>query len=253
MIGNAPVPADDEALASEGDLLLSGQWRVSEGVAKLFGWLLVALADLAAIDHDVVLVRDAVNTDRTKGKRFDAHGSPHGYCSAQLCAAPDAKRPLGCCEGGCDRACCGVPPGHAGDSTMWKLIAEEVGLCRPILLRPATLEEGHARQGRSGPVCEIGATIDFLLSPSRDAAKRLFRKALSDPSHPQPRVINTDEAAIHKLAIPALKEAGILRRRCRHRPVQCMNNIHRAGSSSDQATGEIEAGFSRISSGAAND
>src|ERR1700685_2767013 len=38
-----------------------------------------------------------------------------------------------------------------------------------------------------------GATIDFLLSALRDAdaAKRLFRKALSDRSHPQPRVINT--------------------------------------------------------------
>ena len=32
-----------------------------------------------------------------------------------------------------------------------------------------------------------GATIVFLLSALRDAAaaKRLFRKALSDPSHPQ--------------------------------------------------------------------
>ena len=39
-----------------------------------------------------------------------------------------------------------------------------------------------------------GATIDFMLSGLRDAAaaKRLFRKALTDPSHPQPRVINTD-------------------------------------------------------------
>jgi transposase, IS6 family len=39
-----------------------------------------------------------------------------------------------------------------------------------------------------------GATIDFLLSALRDAtaAKRLFRKALTDPVHPQPRVINTD-------------------------------------------------------------
>ena len=42
-----------------------------------------------------------------------------------------------------------------------------------------------------------GATIDFLLSALRDAdaAKRLFRKALSDRSHPQPRVINTGLAA----------------------------------------------------------
>src|SRR6266852_4449701 len=64
-----------------------------------------------------------------------------------------------------------------------------------------------------------GATVDFLLSALRDAgaAKQLFRKALSSPSHPQPRDINTE---------------GILRRRCRHRPVQYLNNIleqdHRA-------------------------
>lgn len=38
-----------------------------------------------------------------------------------------------------------------------------------------------------------GATIDFLLSAVRpaDAAKALFAKALADPSHPQPQVINT--------------------------------------------------------------
>src|SRR5215471_2745984 len=55
-----------------------------------------------------------------------------------------------------------------------------------------------------------GATIDFLLSALRDAAaaKRLFRKALSDPSHPQPRVINTDQARLYGAAIPAVKEEG---------------------------------------------
>jgi transposase-like protein len=39
----------------------------------------------------------------------------------------------------------------------------------------------------------MDATIDFVLSALRDAAaaKRLFRKALCEPSHPQPRVINT--------------------------------------------------------------
>ena len=79
-----------------------------------------------------------------------------------------------------------------------------------------------------------GATIDFLLSALRDAAaaKRLFRKALSDPSHPQPRVINTDKARLYGSAIAAVKEEGTLRRRCRHRPVQYLNNIleqdHRA-------------------------
>src|ERR1700736_3531510 len=79
-----------------------------------------------------------------------------------------------------------------------------------------------------------GATIDFLLSANRDAdaAKRLFRKALSSPSHPQPRVINTDLAPIYTSAIPATQKEGILRRRCRHRPVQYLNKIleqdHRA-------------------------
>ena len=79
-----------------------------------------------------------------------------------------------------------------------------------------------------------GATIDFLLSALRDAdaAKRLFRKALGDRFHPQPRVINTDLAPIYSAAIPDSKKEGTLRNRCRHRPVQYLNNIleqdHRA-------------------------
>jgi transposase-like protein len=79
-----------------------------------------------------------------------------------------------------------------------------------------------------------GATIDFLLSAFRDAdvAKHLFRKALNHPSHPQPRVINTDLALIYGSAIPDIKKDGVLRRRCRHRPAQYLNNIleqdHRA-------------------------
>ena len=79
-----------------------------------------------------------------------------------------------------------------------------------------------------------GATIDFLLSALRDAAAatRLFRKALSDRSHPQPRVINTDQARLYGAAIAAVKEEGTLRRRCGHRPVQYLNNLleqdHRA-------------------------
>ena len=57
-----------------------------------------------------------------------------------------------------------------------------------------------------------GATIDFLLSAFRDAdaAQRLFRKALSDRSHPQPRVINTDLAPIYSSAIPDSKKDGTL-------------------------------------------
>ena len=64
------------------------------------------------------------------------------------------------------------------------------------------------------------------------AAKRLFRKALTDPSHPQPHVINTERARLYDSAISGMKKEGILRCRCRHRPVQYLNNIleqdHRA-------------------------
>ena len=58
-----------------------------------------------------------------------------------------------------------------------------------------------------------GATIDFVLSGLRDAAvaKRLFRKALTDPSHPQPRVINTGQARLYGSAISGVRKEGILR------------------------------------------
>jgi transposase-like protein len=48
-----------------------------------------------------------------------------------------------------------------------------------------------------------GATIDFFLSAFRSAAaaKALLAKALADPSHPQPRVINTDKAKCYPPAI----------------------------------------------------
>jgi transposase-like protein len=70
-------------------------------------------------------------------------------------------------------------------------------------------------------------TIDCLSSPSRsaDAAKALFAKALADPSHRQPRAINTDQAWCYRPALRESKEEGVLRPRCRHRPVQYLNHI----------------------------
>jgi transposase-like protein len=58
-----------------------------------------------------------------------------------------------------------------------------------------------------------------MLSVKQDAAaaRRLFRKALSVASHPQPRVINTDLAPIYNSSIRAIKKEGMLSRRCRHR------------------------------------
>jgi transposase, IS6 family len=67
---------------------------------------------------------------------------------------------------------------------------------------------------------------------SADAAKALLAKALAVPSHPQPRVINTDKDKCYPPAILESKEEGVLRKRCRHRPVQYLNNLlgqdHRA-------------------------
>jgi IS6 family transposase len=79
-----------------------------------------------------------------------------------------------------------------------------------------------------------GATIDFVLSAWRDAApdERSFREALSDRSHPQSRIINTDKARLYDSAIAVVKAGGTLRRHCQHRPVQYLDNTleedHRA-------------------------
>src|SRR6478735_8711828 len=83
-------------------------------------------------------------------------------------------------------------------------------------------------------VDSTGATIDFLLSASRDAgaAKRFFQKALRSVGHPRPRVINVDGNPAYPKVISELKQSGELGRRCRCRPVRYLNNIveqdHRA-------------------------
>src|SRR3954447_1394473 len=83
-------------------------------------------------------------------------------------------------------------------------------------------------------VDSAGATIDFLLSPKRDAdaAKRFFQKALRSPNHPRPRVINVDGNPAYPKVIDELKRTRELGRRCRCRPVRYLNNVveqdHRA-------------------------
>ena len=83
-------------------------------------------------------------------------------------------------------------------------------------------------------VDSTGATIDFLLSATRDAtaARRFLQKALRSPGHPGPRVINVDGNPCYPRVIAELKQAGDLGRRCRCRPVRYLNNIveqdHRA-------------------------
>jgi transposase, IS6 family len=79
-----------------------------------------------------------------------------------------------------------------------------------------------------------GATIDFLLTDTRDAlaAKRFLQKALRTPNRLRPRVINVDGNPSYPRVVKELKQAGELSRRCRCRPVRYLNNIveqdHRA-------------------------
>src|SRR3954454_17578708 len=83
-------------------------------------------------------------------------------------------------------------------------------------------------------VDSTGDTIDFLLSPRRDAnaAKRFFQKALRSANHPRPRVVNVDGNPAYPRVIAELKRTRELGRRCRCRPVRYLNNVveqdHRA-------------------------
>ena len=77
MTGKAPVPVPiTSRWHFQGISSSIDKWRVSIGLAKLLGWLLLALADLAAVDHHIVFVRDAVYPDRTEGTLLEAHGDP---------------------------------------------------------------------------------------------------------------------------------------------------------------------------------
>ena len=135
---------------------------------------------------------------------------------------------------------------EAGHTTIWRWVqrdgpALEERLRRHLKPTHTSWRVGETYVRVTGRWCTLyraidstGGMIDFVRSGWRDAAaaNRLFRKALTDPSHPQPRVINTDQARRYGSAIAGVKKEGILRRRCRHRPVQYVNTIveqaHRA-------------------------
>ena len=95
-----------------------------------------------------------------------------------------------------------------------------------------------------------GNTLEFLLSPTRDAeaAKRFFLKALHSPSDsapqahtikeqvarptavvnpplPTPRVINVDKNAAYPKAFKELKDEGALADSCELRQVKYLNNL----------------------------
>jgi IS6 family transposase len=76
-------------------------------------------------------------------------------------------------------------------------------------------------------VDSAGDTIDFMLSPKRDAiaAKHFLRLALWRSGHIRPRVINVDGHAMYPQAIAELKATCELGRRCRCRPAPYLNNV----------------------------
>ena len=72
-----------------------------------------------------------------------------------------------------------------------------------------------------------GQTIDFLLSPKRDAAaaRRLFRKALGQFHTVNPRTITVDKNAAYPVATKAMKRAGELWRFAKLRQVQFLTDV----------------------------
>jgi transposase-like protein len=72
-----------------------------------------------------------------------------------------------------------------------------------------------------------GQTIDFLLSPKRDApaARRFFRKALKQSHTVNPRTITVDKNAAYPIAMKTMKQGGELWRFAKLRQVKVLNNI----------------------------
>src|SRR6266851_9782293 len=66
--------ADYEASALPGHLLLNRDRSVPELLAEFLGGLLLALANLAAVDDHVIFEGDTVDFDRTEVKFAEVHG-----------------------------------------------------------------------------------------------------------------------------------------------------------------------------------
>jgi len=72
-----------------------------------------------------------------------------------------------------------------------------------------------------------GNTLEFLLSPTRDAeaAKRFFAKTLTAPHITTPRVITVDKNAAYPKAFNELQAEGAIADSCELRQVKYLNNI----------------------------
>jgi IS6 family transposase len=76
-----------------------------------------------------------------------------------------------------------------------------------------------------------GHTLEFLLSPRRDAqaAKRFFSKALAAPHTGTPRVITVDKNAAYPKALKELKSEGLMPDSCELRQSKYLNNLVEQG------------------------
>jgi transposase, IS6 family len=76
-------------------------------------------------------------------------------------------------------------------------------------------------------VDSTGATLDFMLSATRDAdaAERLFRQVLQASHTLTPRVITVDKHAAYPPAFDALQHDGTLPETCLLRPYKYLNNM----------------------------
>jgi transposase-like protein len=76
-------------------------------------------------------------------------------------------------------------------------------------------------------VDSMGATLDFMLSATRDAdaAERFFRQVLQASHARTPRVITVDKNAAYPPAFEALQQEGILPAPCVLRQCKYLNNV----------------------------
>jgi IS6 family transposase len=76
-------------------------------------------------------------------------------------------------------------------------------------------------------VDSTGATLDFMLSPTRDAdaAERFFRQVLRASHTRIPRVITVDKNAAYPPAFDALRHDGTFPESCQLRQCKYLNNI----------------------------
>jgi IS6 family transposase len=90
-----------------------------------------------------------------------------------------------------------------------------------------------------------GQTLEFLLSPTRDAdaAKRFFGKALRASHTVTPRVITVDKNAAYPKAIKELQATRVLAVSCELRQRKYLNNLMEQDHRAHQTAGQTRDGL----------